>query len=152
MHTDPCGFPPLFPLTQGLVSPSTTLGPVLCPPALLRADGTCLPAHTPCAPPPRVLRAHGTRPPAHTPCAPHPPCAQMEHTRLHTHAAPLPPCRVTCGQNPRTVHPCQVQQLERGLPGRLKVVAKSTDGTETMEGIYNTVSICQASGGGQTLL
>ncbi|DAA16756.1 TPA: thioredoxin reductase 3 [Bos taurus] len=35
--------------------------------------------------------------------------------------------------------PVEVQQLERGLPGRLKVVAKSTEGTETIEGIYNTV-------------
>uniref|UniRef100_A0A8C2S9X6 Thioredoxin-disulfide reductase n=1 Tax=Capra hircus TaxID=9925 RepID=A0A8C2S9X6_CAPHI len=36
-------------------------------------------------------------------------------------------------------HKVKVQQLEKGLPGRLKVVAKSTDGTETMEGVYNTV-------------
>uniref|UniRef100_A0A4W2FL67 Thioredoxin reductase 3 n=1 Tax=Bos indicus x Bos taurus TaxID=30522 RepID=A0A4W2FL67_BOBOX len=36
-------------------------------------------------------------------------------------------------------HKVKVQQLERGLPGRLKVVAKSTEGTETIEGIYNTV-------------
>nr|XP_042092409.1 thioredoxin reductase 3 isoform X3 [Ovis aries] len=35
--------------------------------------------------------------------------------------------------------PVEVQQLEKGLPGRLKVVAKSTEGTETMEGVYNTV-------------
>ncbi|OWK02580.1 hypothetical protein Celaphus_00010694 [Cervus elaphus hippelaphus] len=34
--------------------------------------------------------------------------------------------------------PVEVQQLEKGLPGRLKVVAKSTEGTETMEGVYNT--------------
>ena len=101
------------------------------PPRVLRAHGTRPPAHTPC-PPRRVLRAHGTRPPAHTPC-------------------PLP-CCVTCGENPRTVHPHQVQQLERGLPGRLKVVAKSTEGTETIEGIYNTVSVCRASRGGWTRL
>uniref|UniRef100_A0A8C6FXX3 thioredoxin-disulfide reductase (NADPH) n=1 Tax=Moschus moschiferus TaxID=68415 RepID=A0A8C6FXX3_MOSMO len=35
--------------------------------------------------------------------------------------------------------PVEVQQLEKGLPGRLKVVAKSTEGPETMEGVYNTV-------------
>lgn len=56
-----------------------------------------------------------------------------------------PPCCATCGENPHTVRPCQVQQLEKGLPGRLKVVAKSTEGTETMEGVYNTVSVCRAS-------
>lgn len=99
------------------------------------------------------------------------PCSvHTEHARLHTHALPPtlcapctqntpactyalpPPCCVTCGENPRTVHPHQVQQLERGLPGRLKVVAKSTEGTETIEGIYNTVSVCRASRGGWTRL
>uniref|UniRef100_A0A671EEG7 thioredoxin-disulfide reductase (NADPH) n=1 Tax=Rhinolophus ferrumequinum TaxID=59479 RepID=A0A671EEG7_RHIFE len=35
--------------------------------------------------------------------------------------------------------PVMVQQLEKGLPGKLKVVAKSTEGPETMEGVYNTV-------------
>ncbi|XP_043298704.1 thioredoxin reductase 3 isoform X4 [Cervus canadensis] len=39
----------------------------------------------------------------------------------------------------RKFMPVEVQQLEKGLPGRLKVVAKSTEGTETMEGVYNTV-------------
>ena len=79
------------------------------------------------------------------------PCSvHTEHARLHIR--PSPPCCVTCGENPRTVHPHQVQQLERGLPGRLKVVAKSTEGTETIEGIYNTVSVCRASRGGWTRL
>lgn len=76
------------------------------------------------------------------------PCSvQMERTLLYTHPAPRPPCCATCGENPHTVRPCQVQQLEKGLPGRLKVVAKSTEGTETMEGVYNTVSVCRASRG-----
>uniref|UniRef100_A0A8C5P332 Thioredoxin reductase 3 n=1 Tax=Jaculus jaculus TaxID=51337 RepID=A0A8C5P332_JACJA len=35
--------------------------------------------------------------------------------------------------------PMTVQQLEKGSPGMLKVVAKSTEGTETIEGTYNTV-------------
>nr|XP_019802873.2 thioredoxin reductase 3 isoform X4 [Tursiops truncatus] len=35
--------------------------------------------------------------------------------------------------------PVEVQQLERGSPGKLKVVAKSTEGTEMIEGLYNTV-------------
>ncbi|KAK2505124.1 hypothetical protein MC885_019420 [Smutsia gigantea] len=34
--------------------------------------------------------------------------------------------------------PVMVQQLEKGSPGKLKVVAKSTEGPETMEGVYNT--------------
>ncbi|OBS80167.1 hypothetical protein A6R68_21631 [Neotoma lepida] len=34
-----------------------------------------------------------------------------------------------------------VQQVEKGSPGTLKVVAKSTEGPETVEGIYNTVSV-----------
>uniref|UniRef100_A0A8C9H1L3 Thioredoxin reductase 3 n=1 Tax=Piliocolobus tephrosceles TaxID=591936 RepID=A0A8C9H1L3_9PRIM len=33
-----------------------------------------------------------------------------------------------------------IQQLEKGSPGKLKVLAKSTEGTETIEGVYNTVS------------
>ncbi|XP_007465355.1 PREDICTED: thioredoxin reductase 3, partial [Lipotes vexillifer] len=32
-----------------------------------------------------------------------------------------------------------VEQLEKGSPGKLKVVAKSTEGTEMIEGLYNTV-------------
>uniref|UniRef100_A0A8C9EGB2 thioredoxin-disulfide reductase (NADPH) n=1 Tax=Phocoena sinus TaxID=42100 RepID=A0A8C9EGB2_PHOSS len=32
-----------------------------------------------------------------------------------------------------------LQQLEKGSPGKLKVVAKSTEGTEMIEGLYNTV-------------
>ncbi|XP_033271966.1 thioredoxin reductase 3 isoform X2 [Orcinus orca] len=35
--------------------------------------------------------------------------------------------------------PVEVQQLEKGSPGKLKVVAKSTEGTEMIEGLYNTV-------------
>ncbi|XP_052030265.1 thioredoxin reductase 3 [Apodemus sylvaticus] len=35
--------------------------------------------------------------------------------------------------------PISVQQLEKGLPGKLKVLAKSTEGPEVVEGIYNTV-------------
>uniref|UniRef100_H0YBI6 thioredoxin-disulfide reductase (NADPH) n=1 Tax=Homo sapiens TaxID=9606 RepID=H0YBI6_HUMAN len=35
--------------------------------------------------------------------------------------------------------PVMVQQLEKGSPGKLKVLAKSTEGTETIEGVYNTV-------------
>uniref|UniRef100_A0A8C3W4Z3 Thioredoxin reductase 3 n=1 Tax=Catagonus wagneri TaxID=51154 RepID=A0A8C3W4Z3_9CETA len=36
-------------------------------------------------------------------------------------------------------HKIKVQQLEKGSPGKLKVVAKSTEGPETIEGVYNTV-------------
>ncbi|XP_075852065.1 thioredoxin reductase 3 [Microcebus murinus] len=35
--------------------------------------------------------------------------------------------------------PAQIQQLEKGSPGKLKVVAKSTEGPETISGVYNTV-------------
>lgn len=35
----------------------------------------------------------------------------------------------------------QVEQLEEGMPGRLKVTAKSTEGPEIFEEEYNTVSI-----------
>ncbi|XP_074139889.1 thioredoxin reductase 3 isoform X1 [Sminthopsis crassicaudata] len=35
--------------------------------------------------------------------------------------------------------PVKIQQLEEGTPGKLKVVAKSTEGTETIEEEYNTV-------------
>ncbi|XP_004449156.1 thioredoxin reductase 3 [Dasypus novemcinctus] len=35
--------------------------------------------------------------------------------------------------------PVMIQQLEKGSPGKLKVVAKSTEGSETIEGVYNTV-------------
>ncbi|XP_069906101.1 thioredoxin reductase 3 isoform X1 [Oryctolagus cuniculus] len=35
--------------------------------------------------------------------------------------------------------PVMVQQLEKGSPGKLKVTAKSTEGPETIEGVYNTV-------------
>ncbi|XP_012514490.1 PREDICTED: thioredoxin reductase 3-like [Propithecus coquereli] len=35
--------------------------------------------------------------------------------------------------------PVMVQQLEAGSPGKLKVVAKSTEGSETIDGVYNTV-------------
>uniref|UniRef100_A0A667FQY0 thioredoxin-disulfide reductase (NADPH) n=1 Tax=Lynx canadensis TaxID=61383 RepID=A0A667FQY0_LYNCA len=35
--------------------------------------------------------------------------------------------------------PVMVKQLEKGSPGKLKVVAKSTEGPETIEGVYNTV-------------
>ncbi|XP_036178494.1 thioredoxin reductase 3 isoform X2 [Myotis myotis] len=35
--------------------------------------------------------------------------------------------------------PVMVQQLEKGSPGKLKIVAKSTEGPETIEGVYNTV-------------
>ncbi|XP_027442068.2 thioredoxin reductase 3 isoform X1 [Zalophus californianus] len=35
--------------------------------------------------------------------------------------------------------PVMVQQLEKGSPGKLKVVAKSTEGPETIEEVYNTV-------------
>ncbi|XP_037589962.1 thioredoxin reductase 3 [Cebus imitator] len=35
--------------------------------------------------------------------------------------------------------PVMVQQLEKGSPGKLKVLAKSTEGTETIEEVYNTV-------------
>ncbi|XP_045241507.2 thioredoxin reductase 3 isoform X5 [Macaca fascicularis] len=36
-------------------------------------------------------------------------------------------------------HKIKIQQLEKGSPGKLKVLAKSTEGTETIEGVYNTV-------------
>ncbi|XP_076972423.1 thioredoxin reductase 3 [Tamandua tetradactyla] len=35
--------------------------------------------------------------------------------------------------------PVMIQQVERGSPGKLKVVAKSTEGSETIEGVYNTI-------------
>uniref|UniRef100_A0A8B7TR78 thioredoxin-disulfide reductase (NADPH) n=1 Tax=Castor canadensis TaxID=51338 RepID=A0A8B7TR78_CASCN len=35
--------------------------------------------------------------------------------------------------------PMMIQQLEKGSPGKLKVLAKSTEGPETIEGVYNTV-------------
>ncbi|XP_058534920.1 thioredoxin reductase 3 [Ochotona princeps] len=35
--------------------------------------------------------------------------------------------------------PVMVQQLEKGSPGKLKVTAKSTEGAEITEGVYNTV-------------
>lgn len=35
----------------------------------------------------------------------------------------------------------QIEQLEAGTPGRLKVTAKSTESDEIIEGEYNTVSI-----------
>uniref|UniRef100_A0A8C0CWN0 Thioredoxin reductase 3 n=1 Tax=Balaenoptera musculus TaxID=9771 RepID=A0A8C0CWN0_BALMU len=44
-------------------------------------------------------------------------------------------------------HKIKVQQLEKGSPGKLKVVAQSTEGTEMIEGLYNTVSFCRVSGG-----
>jgi len=34
---------------------------------------------------------------------------------------------------------CQVEELEAGTPGRLKVTAKSTESDEILEGEYNTV-------------
>ncbi|XP_064288800.1 thioredoxin reductase 3 [Passer domesticus] len=37
--------------------------------------------------------------------------------------------------------PVQVEQLEQGMPGRLKVTAKSTEGPEILEEEYNTVLI-----------
>nr|XP_025948874.1 thioredoxin reductase 3 isoform X2 [Dromaius novaehollandiae] len=37
--------------------------------------------------------------------------------------------------------PSQVEKLEEGMPGRLKVTAKSTEGPEVFEGEYNTVLI-----------
>ncbi|KAG8516223.1 Thioredoxin reductase 3 [Galemys pyrenaicus] len=37
--------------------------------------------------------------------------------------------------------PVTIQQLEKGSPGKLKVVAKSTGGPETFEDVYNTVSV-----------
>ncbi|XP_040850856.1 thioredoxin reductase 3 isoform X3 [Ochotona curzoniae] len=36
-------------------------------------------------------------------------------------------------------HTIKVQQLEKGSPGKLKVTAKSTEGAEITEGVYNTV-------------
>lgn len=35
--------------------------------------------------------------------------------------------------------PVKVEQIEAGMPGRLRVVAQSTQGNETIEGEYNTV-------------
>lgn len=35
----------------------------------------------------------------------------------------------------------QIEELEAGTPGRLKVTAKSTESDEIYEGEYNTVSI-----------
>ncbi|XP_060095658.1 thioredoxin reductase 3 [Heteronotia binoei] len=37
--------------------------------------------------------------------------------------------------------PVEVMKLEDNMPGRLKVIAKSTDGSQTFEGEYNTVLI-----------
>ncbi|XP_015284849.1 PREDICTED: thioredoxin reductase 3 isoform X2 [Gekko japonicus] len=37
--------------------------------------------------------------------------------------------------------PVEVTKLEDGMPGRLKVIAKSTDGSQMFEGEYNTVLI-----------
>lgn len=37
------------------------------------------------------------------------------------------------------VRVCQVEELEAGTPGRLKVTAKSTETDEILEGEYNTV-------------
>lgn len=37
--------------------------------------------------------------------------------------------------------PTQIERLEEGMPGRLKVVAQSTEGPEIVEGEYNTVLI-----------
>ncbi|XP_019360472.1 PREDICTED: thioredoxin reductase 3 [Gavialis gangeticus] len=37
--------------------------------------------------------------------------------------------------------PIQIERLEEGMPGRLKVVARSTEGSDTFEGEYNTVLI-----------
>lgn len=34
---------------------------------------------------------------------------------------------------------CQVEELEAGTPGKLKVTAKSTETDEIIEGEYNTV-------------
>lgn len=36
---------------------------------------------------------------------------------------------------------CQIEELEAGTPGRLKVTAKSTETDEMIEGEYNTVCI-----------
>ncbi|MGH0165554.1 UNVERIFIED_CONTAM: hypothetical protein FKN15_011170 [Acipenser sinensis] len=38
--------------------------------------------------------------------------------------------------------PTKIEQLEEGTPGKLKVIAKSTESGEMIEGEYNTVSIC----------
>lgn len=35
----------------------------------------------------------------------------------------------------------QIEELEAGTPGRLKVTAKSTEGDDIYEGEYNTVSV-----------
>lgn len=40
---------------------------------------------------------------------------------------------------PPPVCVCQVEELEAGTPGRLKVTAKSTETDEVIEGEYNTV-------------
>ncbi|KAF3828840.1 hypothetical protein GH733_003104 [Mirounga leonina] len=37
--------------------------------------------------------------------------------------------------------PVMVQQLEKGSPGKLKVVAKSTEGPEAIEEVYNTIGV-----------
>uniref|UniRef100_A0A7M4FJD8 thioredoxin-disulfide reductase (NADPH) n=1 Tax=Crocodylus porosus TaxID=8502 RepID=A0A7M4FJD8_CROPO len=37
--------------------------------------------------------------------------------------------------------PIQIERLEEGMPGRLKVVARSTEGSDIFEGEYNTVLI-----------
>lgn len=39
----------------------------------------------------------------------------------------------------------QIEQLEAGSPGRLKVTAKSTETDEIIEGEYNTVSVIPSS-------
>ena len=44
----------------------------------------------------------------------------------------------------------QVVKLEDGMPGRLKVIAKATGGSEMIEGEYNTVRtpyLCAGIGG-----
>lgn len=35
----------------------------------------------------------------------------------------------------------QVIKLEEGMPGKLKVIAKATEGSQIIEGEYNTVSM-----------
>lgn len=48
--------------------------------------------------------------------------------------------RYTNSPPPHTIHFIyQVEELEAGTPGRLKVTAKSTESDETIEGEYNTV-------------
>lgn len=39
---------------------------------------------------------------------------------------------------------CQIEELEAGTPGKLKVTAKSTESDEIIEGEYNTVSTDQS--------